>query len=150
MTASRALLAIIAIAAVAGCRPSAKPARSPRPPEAVEATSSARAISGKAVYEMRCAACHQVSGQGVPGAFPPIAGAEVPNGPPEEHIRIVLDGQSGPTEVLGKRYSGTMPGFKRVLSAEEIAAVVSYERTAFGNKGEAVSAADVERVAGGK
>ncbi len=113
-------------------------------------TPAATALDGKAIYTARCAACHQASGKGLPGAFPPIAGAEVPNGPAAEHMKIVLDGQTGPVKVLGKPYNGVMPGWKGQLSAAEIAAVVTYERTAFGNKGGAVTADDVAKLGGEK
>ncbi len=55
-----------------------------------------------------------------------------------------------PLKVLGKPYNGVMPGWKSQLSAEEIAAVVTYERTAFGNEGGAVTADDVAKLGGKK
>ncbi len=110
---------------------------------------AAGAPSGKALYEAKCASCHQSNGLGVPGVFPPIAGAEVPNGPAAAHIKIVLEGMSGPVKVLGKDYNGSMPPWNQ-LPSEEIAAIVTYERTAFGNKGGAVSVDDVVKAGGRK
>ncbi|MNL82723.1 Cytochrome c-552 precursor [compost metagenome] len=75
--------------------------------------------------------------------FPPLAGAEIPNGDATEHIKIVLHGKSGPMKVLGKDYNGAMPPFGQ-LSDEEIAAVVNHERTSWGNKGSAVTPAQVK------
>ena len=103
---------------------------------------------GGAIYRSRCASCHGSTGLGLPGAIPPVAGSEVVNGPADEHVKIVLEGMRGPTEVKGKRYNGTMPPFKDVLTAEEVAAVVSYERTEFGNTGGPVTTAKVVELGG--
>jgi mono/diheme cytochrome c family protein len=103
---------------------------------------------GQLVYRSRCAACHGTDGQGLRGAFPPIAGAEIANRDEIYHIKIVLEGMSGPLVVKGIAYDGTMPPFNLVLSAAEIAAVITYERTAFGNSGGAVSVDDVVKMGG--
>lgn len=102
-----------------------------------------KAVDGAAVYQANCASCHQATGEGMPGVFPPLAGAEIPNGDATEHINTVLKGKSGPITVKGQQYNGAMPPFSQ-LSDDEIAAVVSYERTTWGNKGGAVTPAQVK------
>ncbi|MFU8805615.1 MAG: c-type cytochrome [Bradymonadaceae bacterium] len=92
---------------------------------------------GQQVYG-QCAACHQLSGEGLPGTFPPLIGTETVLGPPEPLIRIVLAGLAGPIEVLGVRYDGVMPGWRQ-LGDTEIAAVLTYVRGSWGNQAEPVS-----------
>jgi mono/diheme cytochrome c family protein len=103
--------------------------------------------AGKALYDRNCASCHQAAGQGLEGAIPPLAGSEVPNGPPEEHVRVVLHGLQGPLTVKGKQYNGVMPPFAH-LTDDEIAAIISYERTQWGNRGGPVTAAQVRSLRG--
>ncbi len=78
---------------------------------------------GKAVYDANCAACHQADGQGVPGVFPAIAGSAVAQGDLTAHVATVLDGRDGTA----------MKPFAGQLGDAEIAAVVTYQRNAFGN-----------------
>ena len=96
---------------------------------------------GETTYTAYCAACHQVSGQGLPPAFPALKGSAVATtGSASEHINIVYNGKAG---------TG-MQGYGKQLSLKEIAAVVTYERNAWGNNtGDAVQAADVQAAAGG-
>lgn len=98
--------------------------------------------AGKASYESNCASCHMANGEGVPGTFPPMAGSERVNGPAEEHIKVVLNGLSGEITVKGETYNGFMTPFMH-LSDQEIANIVTYERTAWGNTGGAVTAEQV-------
>ncbi|MGH8728798.1 MAG: cytochrome c oxidase subunit II [Burkholderiales bacterium] len=87
---------------------------------------------GEKVYTSTCAVCHQANGQGVPPAFPALAGGKVATGDKAEHINTVLNGKN------------LMPPFGKQLSPAEIAAVVTYERNSFGNKtGDLVQASDV-------
>lgn len=81
-----------------------------------------------------CVACHQANGQGVPGAFPPLAGSDYPDFlDPIGHAKIILHGMQGPIVVNGVQYNGVMQGYAGVLSDVEIAAIATYERTAWGN-----------------
>lgn len=115
--------------------------------EAVAAAEpAAAALDGKALYETHCAACHQPTGQGVPGAFPPIAGSEYANGPADTQIKIVLKGLSGPIKVKGVTYNGQMMAFADRLTDDQIAAIITHERTSWGNSGGAVTAADVKKL----
>lgn len=92
------------------------------------------AVDGAAVYAARCAACHQPSGEGVPGAFPPLAGSPWPVDDPGVPTRIVLGGLQGPIEVLGTTYQGVMPAFGAQLGDAEVAAVLTHVRASFGNQ----------------
>ena len=86
--------------------------------------------AGEKVYGANCAACHQATGKGLPPNFPALEGSKVANGPADAHIKQVINGKN------------LMPPFKQ-LSDADIAAVVTYERTSWGNKGGAVKVADV-------
>ncbi|EDY83184.1 Cytochrome c subfamily, putative [Verrucomicrobiia bacterium DG1235] len=96
---------------------------------------------GERVYKSICLACHQGNGLGLPRAFPPLADSEWVLGPSETPVRIVLHGLSGPISVKGQSYNGVMPGFGAQLSDDEIAAVVTYVRSAWGNEAQSVSPA---------
>ena len=102
--------------------------------------------AGKAVYEKNCQGCHQATGRGIPGAFPPLVGSEWVTGPPETLIRILLHGLQGPMEVAGATYNGAMPAWKDVLEDGEIAAVATYIRQWAPNAAPAVSLADLTAV----
>lgn len=100
------------------------------------------AVAGKVLFEANCAACHGTNGEGVPGTFPPMVGTERVNGPADEHIKVVLNGLSGPITVKGEEYNGFMTPFKH-LSDQEIADIITYKRTSWGNTGGAVTAEQV-------
>ncbi len=78
---------------------------------------------GKQVYDTNCAACHQANGQGIPGTFPPIRGSKVATGPLDEHIAVVMNGRPGTA----------MQAFAGQLDDVSLAAVITYQRNAFGN-----------------
>ncbi|VCU52487.1 Cytochrome c-552 [Thermus thermophilus] len=90
---------------------------------------------GAKIYA-QCAGCHQANGQGLPGAFPPLAGhvAEIlsKKGGREYLIKVLLWGLQGQIEVKGVKYNGAMPGFAQ-LKDEEIAAVLNHIATAWGD-----------------
>lgn len=113
----------------------------------VAAAGGGAAVSGEAVFNGNCAACHQASGQGIAGAFPPLAGSRWVEA--EEHaipVAVVLAGLGGEIEVQGKTYNSAMPGFGGQLSDAEVAAVVSYIRGAWGNTAGKVSEQNVAAV----
>jgi ubiquinol-cytochrome c reductase cytochrome b subunit len=112
---------------------------------AVAAPGSLAAAGGK-VFSQNCASCHGAQGQGTPGAFPPLAGNPDVSGPPTKIIHTLLYGLNGPITVLGKPYNGQMPAWKGQLSNADIAAVVTYIRSSWGNKGSAVTEGDVAKV----
>jgi mono/diheme cytochrome c family protein len=103
-----------------------------------------RAVKGDVVYAGVCQACHQASGLGVPGQYPPLAGSEWLLQDAATPARIVLHGLEGGIIVKGLRYENKMPYFHDKLSSEEIAAVLSHARTAWGNRAGAVAPAEVD------
>ncbi|MFO1488216.1 MAG: cytochrome c [Verrucomicrobiota bacterium] len=89
------------------------------------------AAQGKSVYGKTCVACHQATGMGAAGQFPPLAGSEwVSEADPGRIIRLVLNGLQGPITVKGQNYNNVMVPWNS-LSDEDIAAVITYIR---GNK----------------
>lgn len=100
---------------------------------------AATAPDGQAVFAARCATCHQATGLGS-GPFPPLAGnSYVTAADTSDLIATVLNGKTGPITVNGKQYSGAMPAWKGTLSNAEIAAVITYVRSAWTNKAPPVS-----------
>lgn len=96
---------------------------------------------GEQVYLSSCAACHQANGAGLPPAFPALKGSAIAVGDVQAHIDIVLHGKPGTA----------MQAFAEQLSPAELAAVITYERNAWGNStGEAVSPAQISRVLAGE
>jgi mono/diheme cytochrome c family protein len=109
-------------------------------------TGAASSAAGQKVYSANCSSCHQATGKGQPGVFPPLAGNPVVTGDPTKVIHVVKDGLSGKITVNGQTYNGQMPAWKGTLSDSDIAAVVSYIRTSWGNKGTPVTASQVTAV----
>ncbi len=107
------------------------------------ASGSYDVAKGKALYIANCAACHQAGGEGLPGAFPSLKNDAVVNDPdPRMHIRVVLYGLQG-SRVRGVTYSSPMPAFGKALSDTDVANLINYERSSWGNQGEPVTAAQV-------
>ena len=89
---------------------------------------------GEEIYSDHCVACHQANGAGVPPVFPAIAGSAVATGPVDAHLDVVYNGRPGTA----------MQAFGQQLTATEIAAVMHYQRNAFGNDtGDVVQPQDV-------
>ena len=89
------------------------------------------AVDGAGVYQTNCAACHQANGQGVPGAFPPLAGhaGELLTSQGRDYLpTVLLYGLQGPIDVQGTTYNGVMPAWSQ-LSDEQLAAVVNFVLT---------------------
>ncbi len=107
--------------------------------------SAQKARTGAEVYAT-CQACHMPTGLGVPGVFPPLAGSEWVLGRAEVPIALVLHGMQGAVTVKGATYNQVMTPWGPLFSDEEVANVVTYIRTQWGNKASAVTAADVARV----
>ncbi|MDT4791924.1 CoxB: cytochrome c oxidase, subunit II [compost metagenome] len=78
---------------------------------------------GDKVYHTTCAACHQPEGQGMPPMFPALKGSKIATGPKADHLNIVFHGKPGTS----------MAAFGKQLSEVDIAAVITYERNAWGN-----------------
>ena len=89
-------------------------------------------LDGKALYSARCSSCHQASGMGLPGAFPPLKESEWVTANADLPIQIVLRGLQGEIEVNQMKFNGVMPSFSSQLNDEEIAAILGYVRSEFG------------------
>ena len=106
---------------------------------------------GKEIYEREgyCSSCHQVDGGGLDASqYPPLEGTPWVTGSEERLIKLTLKGLMGPIKVLDKSYPGQVPmtPFGGLLNDEEVAAVLTYVRNAFGNQASVVTAETVSRV----
>ena len=120
------------------------PASPPMDVPAVSATAAQR-TQGEALYRDHCSGCHGEQGQGVPGAYLPLAGNPAVLRPtPANLVQVVLGGAFAASTAGNPRPFG-MPPFATALSDEEIAAVLSHVRSAWGNQAGAVKALDVQR-----
>ena len=99
-------------------------------------------VRGEAVFLGNCAACHQATGQGLPGAFPPLAGSDYLQGERKDVLAAALFGLSGPITVNGTDYNGVMPSMG-YLTDQELADSLTYVLNSWGNSGSAVSVAEV-------
>ena len=105
---------------------------------------SAGSANGAKVFATNCASCHGAQGQGLPGAFPPLANNATVTGDANKVIGIVLNGLHGSISVNGSTYNGQMPAWKGTLSNADIADVITYIRGSLGsNKATAVTQAQV-------
>jgi nitrite reductase (NO-forming) len=103
---------------------------------------SQNVTKGKAVYAKTCIACHQPTGAGIPGAFPPLAKSDYLNANVNRAIKQVIKGSSGPITVNGKKYATPMPA--QVLNDQEIADVLTYVYSNWGNSKKVVTVAMVK------
>lgn len=118
------------------------------PPAGIKAEVMAK---GKAIYlrDGSCATCHQPDGKGLgESGFPPLHGTNWVVGSQDRLIKLVLKGLYGPIDVNGKKYPGQVPmtPFGGMLKDDDVAAVLTYVRNAFGNKASAVSAQKVKEI----
>ncbi len=96
---------------------------------------------GEKVYGTICAACHQPTGLGNPPTFPALKGSKIATGPAADHVNIVFNGKNGTA----------MQAFKGQLSDADLAAVITYERNAWGNNtGTLVQPASIKALRDGK
>lgn len=100
--------------------------------------------AGELVYKQNCLTCHQADGTGVPMLNPPLTSADWVLGPKPRLIGLVLKGLSG-QKVDGQAYHNPMPAHD-FLTDQQVADVLSYIRNSFGNKGSAITAAEVKQV----
>jgi len=109
-------------------------------------------VFGKQLFNQSgaCITCHQPTGLGIPGTYPPLAGSEWVNGPDERVIAIVLYGLQGAVHVTGKSFSAAvMPSFGASgfnWNDDKVADVLTYVRQEWGNKGAPVTADEVKAV----
>lgn len=120
-------------------------------PDAGPVASAAQA-PGQQAYQL-CATCHQQNGEGLPGAFPPLAGGEFANSSnPAVPISILIHGFQGPVTVKGQPFNSVMPAYGTgvEMSNEEVAEVLTYVRSSWGNTASAITADDVAKVKAAK
>lgn len=144
----------VSLAACSGEEPGA-PAQAVDPGTEVRAAVTNMASSengsgrGEKLYAAHCAACHQANGQGLAGAFPPLAESDYLAGGTAVVIDVILNGLSGPITVNGKNYNSIMPNL-RYLSDSDVADVVTFVMNAWGNPGGNASSAEVAAVRAGE
>jgi mono/diheme cytochrome c family protein len=141
---------------LAGCgeqapAPTADPDPTPKPPveEATAAAAPAAPAAprgGEQVYKEICQTCHQATGEGLAGVYPPLAGSQWPVKDAKTPIRIVLHGLQGEIEVKGQKYSNVMAPWGPALSDAEVANVLNHVRTSWGNEADELTADQVAEV----
>lgn len=130
--AATAALAMLATAGIAAAAPHAGAAQTPGP-----ATATGPA-DGAALFAANCAACHQPEGQGIPGAFPALAGDKFVVGDPKPVVLTLLNGRGG------------MPTFRDDLKDDQLAAIISYVRASWGNAAAPIDAASFASLRAGE
>ena len=113
-------------------------------PKIARAAEQSLADFGKRLYS-NCMSCHQANGRGLPPVYPPLRGSEIVHGDAATLVKIVMHGLEGPIMVDGQRYNQVMPAAP-LRTDDEIAAVLTYVRSAWGNTGEPVDAALVAKI----
>lgn len=139
--ASPVILFAVAVAALVGPATVVAQVKAPDP-----ATMKVSATSGAQLYSMTCAACHQANGAGLPGQYPPLAPSEFATGDDQRLIHIVLRGLTGEIEVEGEMFKGDMPGWAPALTNAQVAVVLTYVRSSFGNKASAITVEQVAKI----
>ena len=97
---------------------------------------------GKEVYTTQCMTCHMEQGEGIEGAFPPLAKSDYLMADKKRSISQILHGLSGEIKVNGVTYNGEMAAIE--LTDQELSDVLNYVRNSWGNKGEAVTPEEVK------
>ncbi len=121
------------------------------PPAHLSADAAERYVAGAEIYarDGHCSTCHQPDGLGLQGSgFPPLADTEWATGDEDRLIKLTLNGLLGPMEVKGKPYPGLVPmtPFGDLLNDEELAAVLTYVRSSFGNQASVITPEKVAQV----
>ena len=103
---------------------------------------------GKNIFNTTCIACHQANGEGIPNVFPPLTKSDFLNKDKKGAIETVINGKSGEITVNGKKYNGIMP--PQTLNEKQIAAVLTYVYSQWGNSGKTVNEEEVHKIKGSK
>jgi nitrite reductase (NO-forming) len=126
------------------------PASAPAGASGIDTGLAAQVAEGQKTYMLVCFACHQPTGLGLPGMFPPLASSDWVMAPkPDRIIRNVLHGMMGPISINGKPFTTPapmMPPQGAALTNKQIADVLTYVRNSWGNKASAVSADEVQAI----
>ena len=94
---------------------------------------------GKKLFARNCINCHQGSGLGLAGVFPPLADSQWVLGSEERLVKLVWNGLQGVIQVKGESYNGIMPAFEGLLTELQMAAVLTYIRQEWGNNASEIS-----------
>lgn len=97
---------------------------------------------GAKIYNSTCIACHQANGEGLQGAFPPLAKSDYLMADTDRAIKLIKEGVQGEMTVNGQPYYGVMPAHN--LNEQELSDIMNYIRNSWGNKGEMVSVQHVK------
>lgn len=117
--------------------------------EVVKASNKKEKVDfGKRIYDANCMACHQPNGQGIPGAFPPVANSDYLNADPARGIEAIVHGLEGPIKVNGESFNSVMPAMD--LTDEQIANVLTYVLNSWDNKGGEITVEQVKKVRANK
>lgn len=100
---------------------------------------------GAALYKQYCLTCHQADGSGVPKLNPPLIKTSWVSGEKPKLIKWVLQGSVEKVDIDGESYTNNMPA-QNYLTDQQIADVLTYVRSSFGNKASAITTADVKTV----
>ena len=125
----------VSIAIAQTQKPTAKPAAKPAAPAKAP---------GQIIYEQNCLTCHQANGSGVPNLNPPLKGTEWVLGDKTRLVNVLLKGLQG-QDIEGEPYDNAMPAHD-FLDDQQIADVLTYIRSNFGNKASAITADEVKAV----
>ena len=131
------LVFIVAVLVMCSCGGSSSPSND------VTNKPATAAVSGEAIYKKTCITCHQANGEGLTSTYPPLAKSDF-LADKEKTIGQVIKGFMGEMVVNGVKYNNVMPA--QPLSDEEIAAVLTYVNSHFGNSNGPVTADDVKAV----
>ncbi|EIL99874.1 multicopper oxidase domain-containing protein [Rhodanobacter denitrificans] len=118
------------------------------PPPAASGPYTFDPARGASLYAANCAACHQATGLGLPGAFPPLKdNVAVQDADPAKHIEVILKGLQG-LVINGTSYPTAMPPFAAALNDADIANIANHERSSWGNQGKLITADQVKAARG--
>lgn len=115
------------------------------PGASTDGPSPASLERGEQLFATHCAVCHQANGQGLPGAFPPLAGSDFLAAGGTAVIENIINGLSGPITVNGEDYNAIMPPMA-YINDEDVADIVNFVMNSWGNPGGSFTAEDVAKV----
>ena len=141
----RILLIITGLFFIYSCGSDNGASQKTAPSEATKAAEKPKTDPGQIVYMQFCLSCHMENGEGVPGLYPPLSQTKYVLGDKEWLIKNVLLGQQGPIEVKGQPYNNIMTKLD-FLRDKQIAEVLTYVRSNFGNQASPVTEAEVTAV----
>ncbi len=110
----------------------------------VASATGGKGSKGEALFQANCAACHQANGQGLPGAFPPLAGSDYIAQNPKVLMEVTLQGKQGKMTVNGKEYNNIMPSMS-YLSDADLSAITTYVLNSWGNPGGKITTKEIKK-----